>query len=241
MNVAKVLERARRIFNCSTSQYTDAQMLDDLNVVKDNLWTSLISIANEWYGWQKWTTNLVAGQWEYTTAEITSTTEWTLKLDWVSVCYNGKMYDWTTNLIYIPCKLVPYNSLKYDWSYYENTQDATQPIYTVKDNSYMIAPLPKTTIGNGIQLTWVRNLVDYTLSTTDLKIPLNYQEILVDGLWPYCYSQKVMKQEEIQARQEYERRRDITIQRLWDRVETPFYASYPWENMADIINPTVYG
>jgi hypothetical protein len=47
MNVTTVLARARRLYNCSTSQYTDQQMLDDLNVVKDDFWTSLISIANE--------------------------------------------------------------------------------------------------------------------------------------------------------------------------------------------------
>jgi hypothetical protein len=47
MDVRTVLDRARRLYNCSTSQYTDQQMLDDLNVVKDDFWTSLISIANE--------------------------------------------------------------------------------------------------------------------------------------------------------------------------------------------------
>jgi hypothetical protein len=215
-------------------------MLEDLNVVKDNFWTYLVSVRNEWYGWQKWTTDLVAGEWEYTTAEISTTLEWTLKLDWVSICYDWKMYDWTTNLIYVPCKLVPYNTLKYDWSYYENTQDKDFPIYTVKDNSYMIAPLSKTTVDNGIKLTWVRNLVDYELTTTDLKIPLCYQEVLVTWMWPYCYSQKVMKEEWIQAQQEYERQRDQTVQRLSDRVEAPFYASYPG-TLNDSINPAPYG
>jgi hypothetical protein len=47
MDVKTILARARRLYNCSTSQYTDQQMLDDLNVVKDDFWTSLISIANE--------------------------------------------------------------------------------------------------------------------------------------------------------------------------------------------------
>jgi hypothetical protein len=47
MDVTTVLSRARRVFNCSTSQYTDAQMLEDLNVVKDNFWTYLVSVRNE--------------------------------------------------------------------------------------------------------------------------------------------------------------------------------------------------
>jgi hypothetical protein len=216
-------------------------MLDDLNVVKDDFWTSLISIANEWYGWQRWTRDLIAWEWEYTLAEVSSTLEWTLKLDWLSICYNGDTYSGTNNKIYIPCELMPYNSLKYDWSYYENTQDMDKPIYTIKDNSLFIAPLPKVWQARWLRLTWVRNLVDYTLDTTDLKIPVNYHEILVVWMWPYCYSQKVMKAEQAQAQIDYERRRDIVIWRLWDRMEAPFYASYPDEMLEDIINPTTNG
>jgi hypothetical protein len=47
MDVQTILARARRIYNCSTSQYTDQQMLDDLNVVKNDFWTALISKSNE--------------------------------------------------------------------------------------------------------------------------------------------------------------------------------------------------
>jgi hypothetical protein len=216
-------------------------MLDDLNVVKNDFWTALISKSNEWYGWQRWTTDLIAWQWEYTLVEVASTVEWVLKLDWVAVCYNGETYPGTNNKIYVPCRLVPYNTLKYDWSYYENTQDINHPIYTVKDNSLFIAPLPKVWQVWWLQLTWVRNLTDYTLTTTDLKIPSIYHEILVAGLWPYCYSQKVMQAERARAQMEYERRRDIAIWRLRDRVETPFYASYPTDTVEDIINPTKNG
>lgn len=147
----------------------------------------------------------------------------------VSVTYDGKLYEGTNVPIYAKANNVERDSLEKEWNWYLANQDSAKPMFDVSENSIFIAPLPKTAQADGIKFRGIKNIPDYTLSSTesDMKIPYNWHEILVLGLIEYCYSQKAMPSEASLARQVYEKRRDEAVQRLGDRVVSPFVNEYP--------------
>lgn len=226
---SQIIARARRLWNIDIANYDDTTAYEDLNQVKNDLWSAIVSVVNEDYNWQEWTTDLVANQSEYSMVEVSSTLQWSKKLNTISVSYDWKMYDWTTELIYIPATFVDYKSLKHDWEFYVQNQEKDHPIYCVIDNHYRIAPLSTTWVVNWIKLTWTRNITDYTSWTTEAQmiIPYDYHEVLTYGLIPYICNQKFQIAEYLTAKQEYERLRDQATRRLSDRVEAPFYNQYP--------------
>lgn len=68
-------------------------------------------------------------------------------------------------------------------------QPAEKPLYIIADQSIFIAPLPSTSITNGVKLTGIMKIADYTEATLEpaMRITAEYQHILVQGLLPYIY------------------------------------------------------
>jgi len=66
-------------------------------------------------------------------------------------------------------------------AYYENYSDYENPIYTVNDNSIFIFPAPKKDITDGIKLSGIRNIKDYTETTTEAEMVVSpsYHKILL--------------------------------------------------------------
>jgi hypothetical protein len=103
-----------------------------------------------------------------------------------------------------------FERLPQEWNFYLYSQDTARPLFVMADNSVFIAPVPKNSVANGIQYRGIRNIIDWTLTTTEdeMKIPYQFHEVLVFGLASYIYSIKTMNADALSARQEYERRRD---------------------------------
>ena len=116
-------------------------------------------------------------------------------------------------------------------------QNPYTPIYYVADNSYFIAPTPTVVIPSGIVITGIRNIPDYTLSSTeaDMIIPLDQQNLLVYGLIPYIFDMKTMANENIAAVNKYESMKQAMISNLSERVIAPFQNQYP----DDLYNQTL--
>ena len=129
------------------------------------------------------------------------------------------------------------STLAYPWSYYMQFQNPYTPIYYVADNSYFIAPTPTVVIPSGIVITGIRNIPDYTLSSTeaDMIIPLDQQNLLVYGLIPYIFDMKTMANENIAAVNKYESMKQAMISNLSERVIAPFQNQYP----DDLYNQTL--
>ncbi len=182
MNTVQIIAQMRRIVKIDTSQYTDANALIDLNTLKDEFWTAITTLKRK-VNWQRWKTSTIALQSEYTLAEVASDTAGTKQLSWVAINYNWKTYTETWLLKYIPADKVNPYTLPYDWSYYEENQNINNPIYFVADNSYFIAPAPRTIVTNWIKLTWIRKIPDYTLTTTEEEMLLPIDAIQALSFW----------------------------------------------------------
>lgn len=227
MDVSKIISLARTLTHKTSAQVPDSEIVDYLNLTKDDFWTALITSVGENYYWDYWTTDSVVNQTEYIIPEVASDEEWALKLNSVAICYDGETYD-NGNLKYIKAKEESLWSLKKDMFYYEQYADYENPIYTVNDYSVLIFPQPKTSITNGIKLSGIRNIKDYTVDTLEAEMVIrsSYHKILLQWILPYIYKANWELDKYNLEMSEYERMKRETIRKMSDRVQTPFYADY---------------
>lgn len=226
----KIIDQMRRIAKVDSSQYTDANALIDLNTLKDEFWSAIVTNVQERYNWEKWKTDLVALQSEYTLATVAYNTSWTKLLNSVSINYDWETYTNTWELKYIKCTLKNPDTLENDWDYYVENQSETDPIYYVADNSYFIAPAPITAVTNWIKLSWIRKIPDYSLTTTeaDMKIPVDQQQALVYWLVVHWLMNKWTDDWTINnAESRWERKKAEAIRNLETRIENPIFLTYP--------------
>jgi len=238
-----IIDQMRRRVKVDTSQYTDADALKDLNTLKDEFWSALITNVAEDYNWDRWFVNLTTTDSEYSIPTVAYNTAWTKILKQVAISYEWDTYKETWNIQYTPAREVNPNTLEHDWFYYVEKQDKKDPIYFVADNSLFIAPSFRTAwLVDRIKLTWIRKIPDYSLTTTeaDMKISVDQQQALVYGLMIDWYFNKWVDDNTINnAAVRWENKKQEAIRTLSVRVESPTTFKYPDEIInEDFINLT---
>ncbi len=230
MDVSKMISMVQDLTWTTLSQDI---ILNYINMVKNDIWTTIITATDEWYNWTFWTTDTVKGQIEYVLSSIASSDDWTLKLKWVSVCYDDtkKYPNW--QLIYKKAKEQSMWTLKEDMNYYENYWDYENPIFIVQDNSVFIYPAPKKVVVDWVKVLGIRNIPDYTLTTLEKDIMLRpqYHQYLVQWVIPYVYKRMRLYNEYQIEKQEYEKNKITLTEKLSERTTWPFYATYDTENV----------
>lgn len=222
------------------SEYSQDDFLEDVNMVKDEFWSKIVARLEEDRHYQEWRTTPVALQSEYKLEEVASNNEWTKMLKSVSLNYDWETYTDTWALKYTPAREVNKDTLWKEWNYYVENQDKSDPIYFIADNSFFIAPAFRTEEAwdYRMKLTWIRNITDYTIDTTeaDMIIPSDYQRVLLMWVIPYALMSKRADNNDVQkAQNDYEAKLATAIMNLASRKEWPITMEYPVENESDII------
>ena len=238
---AAIIEQMRRIAKVDTSQYPDEKALIDLNTLKDEFWSAIVSIKRK-FNFEIWTSSSIELQSEYTLSEVAYNQAWTKQLSSVSINYNGETYENTWKIKYIQADRVNPYDLPYDWDYYVENQDEKKPLYYVADNSYFIAPAPLIAVTNWIKLTWIRKIPDYELTTTEqeMRIPVDQQKDLVFWLAVYWLMNKWVNDNIINnAEARWERKKATALYNLESRVEeNPFLWEFPDDSLTYTNNLT---
>ena len=87
-----IINRARRLSSTSSNYYIDADAINDLNQVKNDVWSTIVTYVNENFYWQEFYTDSVIGQAEYTLPPISSSITGTKKLKDIKIAYNATPY-----------------------------------------------------------------------------------------------------------------------------------------------------
>lgn len=230
MDAAAIFTMARELSHTNDIDYPDTRLLPFLNVVKDDLFSYMITWLNENQEWDTWEATTVANQSEYVIPEAASDTAWNLKISVVSVNYDGETHnDW--RMKYVKAKQVKLWNLAENWNYYINNQSNHEPIFYIADNSIFLAPAPSSSEAwaTRLELKWIRSIIDYATDTTeaDIKIPLYLHSVLVQWVLPYIHKSEWVKSEASLEQAEYEKQRDLAVKKFTDRYEWPYYMSYP--------------
>lgn len=148
-----IINRARRLSSTSSKYYVDADGLADLNQVKNDLWSTIVTYVNENFNWQEWYTSTIVGQGEYTLPPISTTLQGAKKLKDIKVAYSSTPYTGTSVLQWEKAKEIDPSTLEKPWTFYQQFQDPRHPMFYVADNSFFIAPVPTVAVANGIVIT----------------------------------------------------------------------------------------
>ena len=230
MDYKKMAWLARELANVSEDDFSDGRLLPFFNAVKDDLWSYLISAAKSNYNWDIWTISwsTVIWQSEYLIPEAASDVEWNVKISSIWLCYNWETYtDWKKQ--YRKARLVNIQSLKEDWNYYVNNQSEIDPIYFIADKSIFIAPVFKKEIEAWLQITWIKNIKDYTIDSLeeDIKIPSYLHKTLVQWVLSYIHKAEWRKDDASFEYNIYAKDRDQAAKKFWNRTIWPAYLKLP--------------
>lgn len=231
MLLTTMYNRILRLSGLST-QYSQANFLEDINTVKDKFWSKYVSIFSDDRHYQEWTIDgwTVAFQSEYSLKEVATDVEGVKILKSLAINYNGDTYTNTGLLQYIPVREVDKDTLRHEWNYYCENQDKNDPIYFLADNSVFIAPVPLASeVWDGrLKITWVRNITDYAIDSTNLIIPSDFHWILELWVLPFALQTKRVDNNEIQkAQNDYLQAESDALNTLWNRKEWPVFMLYP--------------
>lgn len=241
MNPVSILAAMRRKTKVTTAQYTDNEAIDDLNILKDEFQSAILStISDEKFNWDKWTTDSINLQSEYAIPEVAYNKAGAKLINSVSINYNGETYDNTWALKFVTATEVNPDTLENDWEYYVENQDVESPIYFVGENSIFIAPAPLSDeAGTGrIKLTGIKKISDYTIATTEaeMKFPIDVHTALVYGMCVHAREARADEAWLIQsAEATWIRKRTEAIKSLEFRTISPVTMNYPEESDVVVI------
>lgn len=230
MDASELITLTRDLSHTNSTQFPDAKILTFLNRVKDDFFSYLITWVRENWNWDIWKTASVDDQTEYVLKEAASDTAWTIKIKWVSICYDKETYpDWTYK--YRKMRLVSPSDLSENWNYYVNYQSKDDPIYYIADRSIFIAPSSKNWEwwDNLIELKGIKSIADYTDATTEtnIKLPLYLHKSLVQWTLPYIHRAQWRKDEANFEQQVYEKERTEAVMKFSDRNNSSTFLTYP--------------
>jgi len=227
--------------------FPNTKTIKYLNLIKDDFFAVLITSAWEKWNWDIWETSSVVWQSEYVIPEAASDTEWNLKIDAISISYTWELEDdWS--LKYKKARPVEIGNLPQNWNYYRNKQSKEDPIFYIADKSIFIAPAPVTenwAIVDWVQIKWIKSIPDYSVWWTEasIKLPSYLHSVLVTGLAPYIRRSEWNESKGINAQVEYERQRDLAVEKFKNRFTSPLFMNYPdgtglWLDIDDFITNT---
>jgi len=229
---------ARELANVSIDDYPDTRLLPFFNVVKDDFWSYLITAIRANYNWDIWTvTQTVINQSEYVIPEAATDKEWNLKISWLWICYDWDKYDdWRYK--YVKAREVNIQSLQKHWNYYLNNQPKTDPIYYIADKSIFIAPTFDKVLPDAIEIRWIKNIVDYTVDSTeeDIKLPSYLHMDLVQWVLPFIHKAEWRLDEASYEQKIYEQQRELAVKKFANRSVWPSYLTFP----QDIVDPILW-
>lgn len=215
----------RRKAAVNAVQYPNTDLLEDLNELKDELWSAIAHRLQDDYNWERWYAASVAGQTEYTVPEAASNLSGLKTIKGVALMYGDEFKKAT---------LVNPQTLPKHWDYYVANQSADAPLYFVSDRSVFIAPAfgSENAGADRIELSGLRNIVDWTIDAdeAEMRIPVDFQRVLVYGLMPRALTSKGADLNEVLGWEtHYKTEREAALKNMSNRVDTAVQMNYPDE------------
>ncbi len=240
MDISVIHNLAREMAWVSSTDFPDSRLLLFTNLVKDSLWSYIVTGTNEDLNWDIWEVDsgsLVVGQSEYVLPEATFDAEGNLKVAWLSICYDWEEYP-DGSKKYVKAKEVKVNDLREHWNYYVNNQSKLQPIYYIADQSVFIAPTLDQVSTSAIEVRGIKTLIDYATTTVeaDIRIPRYLHEVWAMGIVPYIWRAKQRINEAQEAENRYKNERNTQITNLRNR-HTNWFMMYPDDTSTDTLFP----
>ena len=205
MTITDLLSLVRYQTYVTSWQMDDDELMIYLNMAYHDLENTIVTDVDENFFYQKWKTNLIDWQNEYTFQESSATSEWFKKILQIEVRRDEDQDDY----VVLPHKNIQlFNSAR---DVLESITPESWGFYDIKDSSIFIYPTPTEDVANGLILSGTVNLIDLT-TTNDAEIYIFpdhtdlRQFIPLIALWAkqYVYQARGMLNEKNDAKNEFE-------------------------------------
>lgn len=213
------LAKARKETNTSVHQLSDAELLDFLNRRRNELVNELITKVNEDFFYEIFTTDLVAGQNEYSLQKCSPEQEGMKKI--ISLEIKSREDS--------PYTLIPkkgMNTLGLSLDELNNMSES-QTFFDIKDSSIFLYPTPKQTIENGIRGQTITSVRDLQLTDNEEAIfpghsdLRDFYELIYIGAKIDCRDVKQDFDKKNLALNDYEMTKRKMLSYLSDRYNSP--------------------
>lgn len=241
MNAPSMFNMIRELTHTNSDDYPDTRLLPFLNLVKDDFWSYIITSISSKYNWDRWWIDeTVINQSEYVVPHAATDSEWNLKINTISLCYDWEIYD-DERLKYVPATEKDINNLPNHWNWYLNNQPKECPIYYTADKSIFIAPAFKKEIPNGIEIQGIKSILDYEVDTTEanIRIPSYLHADLITGVIPYVHRSEGLKKEAMEEEANYIRKRNEAAVKISNKSTWPSFMAYPASEYDNTYNLTL--
>ena len=192
MDVSSIISKSRIQTWTSVGQKSDVLMLQDLNTVYGNIFSTLNSVSKK-YTWQTYKTASVANQSEYNIPKGTVSDTGLQRVLNVSIKYSS-------NGDYIPIKM-------YDTSHPIDNDYTNEniPYCIQRDDSIFIYPTPSTSITDWIIIegNYIPLALELTTVSDNIKLAPDNHDILLYGLNAWNFGDKQLFDKQIIANNMY--------------------------------------
>lgn len=166
--------------HATTTSYPDTVGIKHYNRSYKKVLAKMRLTDNEYF-YEKWFSNTVIDQVEYTIEQIVSPAYWTVDINRIKRVFIKYTADQT---YYTPAREVSPAMLDYGKDYYAVHQPKTDPIYYIQDNSVWVFPTSTEVVTNGFFIEAI--IQPPALLTTDtadkVQVPERINEIIEDWM-----------------------------------------------------------
>jgi len=215
MNAAQMLTMLRDQTKTTPTMISDATLATYLDIAHKKIYKKIVNLDKNYF-WQRWTSNLVANQQEYTLALPTSPVFWQWSIEKIGIKYNSTDED------YINVTIRTWDELEYDASWYEANQDSDSPFAIISDKSIFIFPTPTDNSVWWLKLEWSRRPFEITPASNEdnFLCPIEYHHVIVMGAISYALNQRSQEQESNNAIQVFDKELDEMLYDISSRDTT---------------------
>ena len=162
MNVQEIIDRGRKLWYVSSTQYNDTISTQDFNIIYQDLVGKIIQRVNEDFFWDKLQATTIDNQEEY------SLDSRVFKVKDVLIKYDS------TDDYFTPVREEFIDRLNKDASWYKTNQSKDDPFYIIADESIFLYPAPDTDEwwSDLLQMTTTLNASDLLISYDEASIIL---------------------------------------------------------------------
>ena len=227
MTVSQIISFLRTQTNVSVWQLSDAELLSYINIAYHDLENAIQRYVKEDFFWNRYTTDVVANQWEYMLKNPDWTTIGMKKLKRVEIKY------WANDSFRTVVKADTLNNYNNSEDWLANYVNKSTPIYTLSDNSVFLFPTPWENVTDWLVLYTINSLIDLTTSWTEADIfpwywtLRDFHHTIAEWARQYVFKAKGQLNEKNDAKNEYEMEKQKMISILNGRIEVPVEWTLP--------------
>jgi len=217
MNNTEIFARARRLINVNSTQWTDIDLLIDVNVAYHDMLETIINRVAEDFFNTTFTADTVIWQSGYDLQIADATTEWYKKVKRISVKYKS------TDEYFTVLKEVAFNWLELSKEYYAENTSPADAFYYLDWNQVMIFPEPSEEIVGWIRIETSVTAIDLVVGGAEAlnKIPRQFHSILVQWTLQFQLQHLWKINEKNDAINEYQNLKNDMVTELSDRNSAP--------------------